>query len=78
MDQPTLLLLISKAPPLNLDLIRIARELTLPDGTLDLEAAVARTDEMDQAQTQARTHMSAAAQLAERIRWNIQLQPLPD
>ena len=75
MDQSRLLHLFRQTPSLNLDLIRLARELTRPDGSLDLETAITKTDELNRAQGEAQAHMRAASELVERIRWNIQLLP---
>ena len=59
--------LLANTPPTHLDIIRIAQQNTLPDGSLDLEALITRTPELQAAREQADRH----AQAVQRLRSNI-------
>ena len=71
MDTRTLTGLLAETPPVNLRIIELTAELTRPDGTLDLEAAAARQNDVEMACTQAQEYASATGRLKEAMRWKL-------
>ena len=74
MDNLTLADLLAETPPVDLRIIELTAELIRPDGSLDLDAAAARQQEMETACAQAQDYASATGRLWEALRWK--LQPL--
>ena len=74
MDNRTLAGLLAAVPPADLKIIELTAELTRPDGSLDLDAAAARQQEMETACAQAQDYASATGRLWEALKWK--LQPL--
>ena len=73
MDNQTLAGLLAAVPPADLKITELAAELTLPDGSLDLDAAAARQPEVELACAQAQDYAAATKRLLEAMRW--QLRP---
>ena len=73
MDTRTFAGLLAASPPFDLSIIELTAELTRPDGSLDLEAAAARQEEVMTASAQAQDYASATSRLVETLRW--QLRP---
>ena len=73
MDTRTFGGLLAATPPTDLKIIELTAELTRPDGTLDLDAAVARQKEVEMACAQAQDYASSTSRLLETLRW--QLRP---
>ena len=59
--------LLAKTPPTRLDILRIAHENTLPNGSLDIETLLTLTPDIEAAQQQARLHAKAVQRLRESI-----------
>ncbi len=73
MDHRTLAGLLAAVPPTDLKIIELTAELTLPNGSLDLDAAAARQPEVEMACTQAEHYAAANRLLLEALR--CQLRP---
>ena len=73
MDTMTFASLLAGTPPTDLKIIELTAELTRPDGSLDLDAAAARQEEVMTASAQAQDYASATSRLVEALRW--QLRP---
>ena len=65
--------LLGNVPAAHLSIIELTAELTLPDGTLDLDAAAARQAEVELACTQAQDYAAATRRLLGAMKW--QLRP---
>ncbi len=73
MDTRTFAGLLAATPPVDLGIIKLTAELTRPDGSLDLDAAAARQNDVETACAQAQDYASATGRLKEALRW--QLRP---
>ncbi len=73
MDTHTLAGLLAAVPPADLRITELTVELTLPNGSLDLDAAAARQPEVELACTQAEHYAAATRRLLDALRW--QLRP---
>ena len=73
MDNLTFAGLLADVPPADLKITELAAELTLPDGSLDLDAAEARQAEVELACAQAQDYAAATKRLLEALQW--QLRP---
>ena len=73
MDTRTFAGLLTGTPAANLGIIELTAELTRPDGSLDLDAAAARQNDVETACAQAQDYASATGRLKEALRW--QLRP---
>ena len=71
MDNKTFVGLLAATQPAHLRIIELAAELTLPDGSLDLDGAAARQPEVELACAQAQDYASATGRLLEALRWNL-------
>ena len=71
MDNRTLTGLLAATPPAGLRIIELTAELTRPDGSLDLESAAARQQEVELACAQAQDYASATERLAGAMRWKL-------
>ena len=71
MDNVTLAGLLAAIPPADLRIIELTAELTLPDGSLDLDAAAARQAEVELACTQAQDYAAGTKRLLEAMRWKL-------
>ena len=70
MDNLTLAGLLAAVPPADLRIIGLTAELTLPDGSLDLDAAAARQAEVELACVQAEDY-AATRRLLEAMKWRL-------
>ena len=68
MDNRTLAGLLAATPPADLKITELAAELTLPDGSLNLDAAAARQPEVELACAQAQDYAAATKRLLEAMR----------
>ena len=68
MDNQTLAGLLAATPPADLRIIELTAELTLPDGSLDLDGAAARQPEVELACAQAQEYAAATRRLLESLR----------
>ena len=73
MDNKTFAGLLAATPPVDLSIIELTAELTRLDGSLDLDAAAARQQEVEMACVQAQDYAAATGRLLEALRW--QLRP---
>ena len=73
MDNRTLTGLLAATPPTDLKIIELTAEITLPDGSLDLDAAAARQAEVEMACAQAEDYAAATQRLLGAMKW--QLRP---
>ena len=71
MDNQTLAGLLAATPPAGLSIIELTAELTRPNGSLDLDAAAARQQDVELACTQAQDYASATKRLLEAMRWKL-------
>ena len=71
MDNRTLVGLLAAAPPAGLSIIELTAELTRTDGTLDLDAAAARQQEVELACAQAQDYATSTERLAGAMRWKL-------
>ena len=68
MDNRNLAGLLAATPPADLRIIELTAELTMPDGSFDLDGAAARQQEVELACVQAQDYASATARLLEALR----------
>ena len=71
MDNPTFVGLLAATPPADLKIIELTAELTLPDGSLDLDRAAARQPEVELACAQAQDYAAATRRLLEAFKWQL-------
>ena len=71
MDNRTLAGLLAATRPADLGIIELTAELTRPDGSLDLDAAAARQNDVEMACAQAQDYASANGRLLEALRWKL-------
>ena len=71
MDNQTLAGLLAAVPPANLRIVELTAELTLPDGSLDLDAAAARQAEVEMACVQAQDYAAATRRLLGAMNWQL-------
>ena len=71
MDNRTLITLLAAVPPAGLRLTELTAELTRADGTLDVEAAAARQEEVELACAQAQGYGAGTARLGQALRWQL-------
>ena len=71
MDNQTLVGLLAATPSADLKIIELAAELTLPGGSLDLDAAAARQPEVELACVQAEDYAAATKRLLGAMRWKL-------
>ena len=68
MNNQNLVKLLDEVPETKLALVAIASEITLPDGSIDLEQAEERNQEIEEANDEAKHYMSQTNRLAEIIK----------
>ena len=68
MDNRTFASLLAATPPAHLRILELTAELTRPDGSYDLDAAVARQPEVELACAQAQDYAAATGLLLEAMR----------
>ena len=73
MNTRTFARLLAAVPPADLGILELTAELKRSDGSLDLDAAAARQQEVQTACVQAQDYASATGRLLEAMRW--QLRP---
>ena len=61
--------LLDTLPEKKLALFAIAREIILPDGSIDLEKAEERNQEIQEANDEAKNYISQTSRLTEIIKW---------
>ena len=71
MDNRTFAGLLAATPPVDLSIIELTAELTRPDGSLDLDAAASRQQDVEMACVQAQDYASATGRLLEAMRWKL-------
>ena len=71
MDNRTFAGLLAATPPVGLSIIELTAELTRPDGSLDLDAAASRQQDVEMACVQAQDYASATGRLLEAMRWKL-------
>ena len=71
MDNRTLAGLLAAVPPMDIKIIELTAELTLPDGGLDLDAAAARQSDVELACAQAEEYAAATKRLLGAMRWKL-------
>ncbi|MYE06111.1 MAG: hypothetical protein F4Y04_02630 [Chloroflexi bacterium] len=71
MDNITLAGLLAAVPPADLKIIELTAELTLPNGSLDLDAAAARQTDVEMACAQAEEYSAATKRLLGAMRWKL-------
>lgn len=71
MDTRTFAGLLAAVPPADLGILELTAELTRPDGSLDLDAAATRQQEVQTACVQAQDYASATGRLLEALRWQM-------
>ena len=71
MDNRTLTELLRSVPPAKLTIIGLMDELSQPDGSIDLNAAATRQDEVRAAATQARSYTLGVERLLRNLIWKM-------
>lgn len=72
MKNEDLMGVLRETPGISLDILQMAQEATLPDGSIDFDAMAAQEERLARAATQARTEARAAEQLAKGVLWKMQ------
>ena len=74
MDNRTFAGLLTVTPPVALSIIELTAELTLPDGSLDLDLAASRQKDVEMACVQAQDYAASTGRLLEALRWQLPLR----
>ena len=71
MDTRTFTGLLAATPPVCLSIIELTAELTRPDGSLDLDAAASRQNDVEMACVQAQDYAASTGRLLEALKWHL-------
>ena len=71
MKNEDLMGVLREAPRISLEILQMAQEATLPDGSIDFEAIAAQEARLARAATQAKAEARAAGQLAKGVLWKM-------
>ena len=69
MDNETFTGLLVSTPATDLRILRLAAEMTGPDGEIDLDGAACRQEEIEQACAEAEAYASTTARLVKAMQW---------
>ena len=75
MDNEELIRTLQAVPPTNLRINKLVQQVTLKDGSIDLDQAGRMLPEFEEASQEAHRYVSQTKKLGEMIRWK--LNPLP-